>query len=119
MNLQTRLQQAELDNITYIYSINIISFGKTLTKMNIRKQEITDLINFSGLLATTILDTMEIIDEAIATQKLSDSLKIVKFCHDTLMNMRVPDDKFLLQEKADLQIEATKITNIINKLLIA
>jgi len=111
------IQETDLEQRSYIYTINVISFVKSMKKAGIENENLTKLMKFASDFGKIILDIIDIEDNNIIKTKLEKSLGLAKNCHELFMNIRCNENKELINEKADLQIETTYFVNTILKLL--
>jgi len=106
---------AKFSNRTYIFSINVISFLKSLKKSSIENENTSYLAQNIGLLSEITLDLEDLNDlnEIIASLK-----KTSNFANKILDNLRsISCKKELLNEKSDLQVEIYSIIQEINDLI--
>jgi len=113
-----KIHETDLEQRSYIFTINVVSFVKSMQKAGLENPKLNILIKDVNHFNTLILDVFDMIDENLIKINLKKSLALVKNCHELFMNIRCNDNKLLIQEKADLQIESTYLVNTISKVLI-
>lgn len=106
----------ELSNKTYIFSINVISFAKTLQKSGFDKQIVDNFVVFSGTIADIILDTAELKKKNEIIANLEKSSTFAKKLFELFQNFKAEGS--LLNEKVDLQIDNQLIMKQIDELLL-
>lgn len=106
----------ELSNKTYIFSINVISFAKTLQKSGFDKQIVDNFVVLSGTIADIILDTVELKKKNEIIANLEKSSTFAKKLFELFQNFKAEGS--LLNEKVDLQIDNQLIMKQINELLL-
>lgn len=116
MNSEKRLLLTSLINKSYIFSINVISFAKTLQKINKDNDFVDRLVFLSGNISDMLLDTKDKnnYDEIIAN--LQKSSTFAKNLLELLQSYK--PEKVLLNEKIDIQIDNYQISEEINELIL-
>jgi hypothetical protein len=112
-----KIQNTDFEQRSYIFSINSVSFVKSMQKAGLQNEMTILLMKQSSQVSLKILDAYDIENEIEVNKLIIESLELLKSCHFLLQNIRVNDDKLLLNEKADLQIEASFLVKDIVKYL--
>lgn len=105
----------ELSNKTYIFSINVISFAKTLQKKGFEKEIVDNFIVLSGTIADILLDTAELKKKNEIIANLEKSSTFAEKLFELFRDFKTEGS--LLNEKVDLQIDNQLILKQINELL--
>lgn len=103
------LEETKFENRAYFFSIDTVSFVKSMKKAGFGNEMLNMLINNAAKFNSLISDSYEVSGD-VQKKMLDDSIELIKSCHYLLQNIRANDDKLLLKEKANLQIEASSLT---------
>ncbi len=106
---------SDLSNKSYIFSINVISFAKTLQKRGFEAEIVNNFVNLSGNMADTLLDTADLKNTNEIIVNLEKSSTFAQKLFQSLQDFK--SEGTLLNEKVDLQIESHLILKRINSLL--
>lgn len=107
-----------LSDKTYIFSINVISYAKTIGKKLHAEENnvVNSLVFLSGNLSELLIEATEKNNNAEKIVILQKSHIFAKNLLEQLQNYKT--DKVLLNEKTDLQIENYQISKSINELIL-
>lgn len=102
-----KLNSTDFEQRCYIFSINAISFVKSMQKAGLQNEKTILLMKLAAQVNSKISDAYDLENEELIKKVIAETLDLAKKCHEILMNLRAGNDKLLLKEKADLQIETS------------
>jgi len=105
----------ELGNRAYIYSIDNLSFAKTLQKKGFDTTVVNHIVQISGKLSTALMNATDSEDEYEKTSLLGKSLTFAKQNLKLLQDVQCKEA--LLNEKSNLIIETYEIVQELEGLL--
>ncbi len=100
----------ELEGKIYVFTINSFGFLHTLKLKGLLNEKTDEFTILLQQLNKIYSDLMETSDEQVKIKLLEGSLSIMEQIHQVLKDLHY-DDFDLLNEKADLQIDAAFIKN--------
>lgn len=103
-----------LENRTYFFSINVVSFVKTLQKVEPSCQTST-LITNAAKLSETYMSAVDLRNEGLFKEKIKECRYYVSTIADELSKIQCNEK--LLHEKIDLQIENQQFLSIFDNYL--
>jgi len=111
------INSTDFEQRCYFFSVNTISFVKSMQKAGFQDEKSLTLMKFAGSIGTKILDAYDIEDEKTVENIVVECKKLAENCHNLFQNIRCGNDKLLLKEKAELQIDALKLSEDFEKFL--
>ncbi len=106
----------ELEGKIYVFTINSFGFLHTLKLKGLLNKKTDEFTILLQQLNKIYSDLMETADQQIKIKLLDASLSVMEQIHHVLMDLHY-DDFDLVNEKADLQIDAAFIKNDLNAFL--
>ncbi len=105
-----------LSNKSYIFSVNTLSFVKSLQKAGYHSGRNNKLLQLAGKLADILLETADKTDK----EEILSDLKLSEETVDTFFNLMqdIKTNGALANEKADLHIDAFKLRKELQTLIL-
>ena len=105
----------KLSNQAYIYSIDNISFAKSLRKIGYESKTESELVNFTGKLYNSLSETCDLNNKNKIIVELENSRIFANANLELLQEIKCKES--LLNEKNDLIIETFEIIKNIEKII--
>lgn len=104
----------KLESMIYAFSVNILSFVKSLSDKNIASQNEKDLLNSANELYSLYLDILKNIEKGNNNPDIKDCILKSEKCASLIKNFELSG--ILLNEKVDLAIEANEILRLLRQI---
>ena len=102
-----------LEERIYFFSINVVSFLKTIGKKGYKNNLTSELSQNTLQLNSLFFD---ILDNKANISDIKKCLSLSENCHKILQKIKI-DDKVIINEQADLQIDMSRIIKNLKKII--
>ena len=121
-NMDTQIKKY-LEERIYFFSINVVSFLKTIEKIGYKNNQTKEVPQLSELTTNLSQNTLQlnslffdILDNKVNISEIEKCLSLSENCLKTLQKIDI-DDKVIINEQADLQIDMSGIIKKLKKII--